>query len=118
MRLDEVVDMAIRQAARSSYHYRHGCVILSGKRVISAGHNDVRHRYGMVSVHAEINALWKIYDSDIYDNKRAVVIRVNETGNLCNSRPCDACMRALKRHGVRNVVYSTSGGNLEMEVIQ
>ena len=116
-RLDEVVDIAIEQAARSTGNFRHGCAITSGKKIISYGHNHMRKNVGTYSIHAEMDALWKIYDSDLYENKKAVIIRLNESGKLANSRPCSICMQALKQHGVKTIVYSTVSGQLQMETI-
>ncbi|AGE54171.1 cytidine and deoxycytidylate deaminase [Paramecium bursaria Chlorella virus NY2B] len=117
-RLDEAVSIAINQANRSTGNFRHGCVILSGKKIIAEGHNHMRRDIGTFSVHAEMDGLWKIYDSDLYDNLKAVVIRITTTGKLANSRPCEMCMAALRQHKIETIVYSTACGRLKMEKIK
>ncbi|AAC96568.1 cytidine and deoxycytidylate deaminase [Paramecium bursaria Chlorella virus AN69C] len=116
-RLDEAIESAIEQAKRSTGPFKHGCVVLSGKKIISEGHNHTRKQIGTFSVHAEMDALWKIYDSDLYEHKKAVIVRVNDSGKLANSRPCVICMAALQQHGVKTIVYSTPCGRLNMERI-
>ena len=117
MKLVEAIELAVEQAQKATGPFRHGCAILNGKKLLSKGHNHVRRHVGTLSIHAELDALWKIYDSDLYDNKRAVVVRVNGSGRLANSRPCSICMNALRQHGVHTVVYSTVHGGFQMERI-
>jgi len=116
-RLSEAIELAIEQANRSAAPFKHGCVILSGKKIISEGYNHTRKNIGTFSVHAEMEALWKIYDTELYENKKAVIIRVSPSGKLANSRPCTICMTALKQHGVKTIVYSTPCGRIHMEKI-
>ncbi|ABT14670.1 hypothetical protein NY2A_B271R [Paramecium bursaria Chlorella virus NY2A] len=116
-RLDEAIESAIEQANRSSGPFKHGCVIMSGKKIIATGNNHTRRDIGTFSIHAEMDALWRISDSDLYDNMKAVIIRVTNTGKLANSRPCEMCMAALKQHNIRTIVYSTTCARLKMEKI-
>jgi len=46
-----------------------------------------------------------------------VVIRVNKTGNLINSKPCNSCLYYLKLYGVKSVYYSDSNGEIIKEKI-
>jgi deoxycytidylate deaminase len=116
MRLCEAIDEAISCAEQADQPFRHGCVIMSGKKVVSNGFNHGRKHIGTYSVHAEMDALWKL-NSDAYDNLKAVIVRVSKTGYLGNSRPCTMCMAALKQHGVKTIVYSSIGGRIVMEKI-
>jgi tRNA(Arg) A34 adenosine deaminase TadA len=117
VRLIEAIDIAIDLAKKSDGPFKHGCLILSGKKIISRGNNHTRKNIGTLSVHAEMEALWRIYDSDTYDNKKAIIIRVTESGKLASSRPCHMCMAALSQHGVQTIVYSTRCGGISMERI-
>lgn len=42
---DHYLSLCLSQAAHSPLHYRHGCVIVRGGKVIGAGHNDYRPGY-------------------------------------------------------------------------
>ena len=118
VKLAEAIDMAIEQGKKSSGPFRHGCVIMSGKNVISKGHNHVRRNIGTLSIHAEMDAIWKIMDSEPYSNRKAVILRLSNAGTkLANSRPCSICMRLLKQHGISTIVYSTSSGKIDMDQI-
>lgn len=116
MRLSEAIDEAIECAKNAQEPFRHGCVILSGRKMVSSGFNHTRRQIGTFSVHAEMDALWCL-DSDNYDNLKAVIVRVSKTGYLGNSRPCDMCMAALRQNNVKTIVYSTVGGKICMERI-
>jgi tRNA(Arg) A34 adenosine deaminase TadA len=117
-KLIEAIDIAIEQAWKSSGPFRHGCVVLAGKNIIAKGHNHVRRNIGTLSVHAEMDAVWKMTDSEQYPHKKAVIVRVSSAGTkLSNSRPCEMCMGLLKQHGVHTLVYSTPSGNIKMEKI-
>ena len=117
VKLIEAIDLAIEQAKKSHGPFKHGCVIMSGKNIISKGNNHVRNQIGTLSIHAEMDALWKV-DSDQYSNKKAVIVRLSNAGTkLANSRPCSICMGLLKQHGINTIAYSTASGKVEMEQI-
>jgi len=46
-----------------------------------------------------------------------VVIRVNNKGNLANSKPCNNCIYYLRLYGVKNVYYSNDNGVIVKEKI-
>ena len=117
-RLHEAIDEAAEYALRSDGPFKHSCFIMSGKKIIARGNNHVRQQIGTSSVHAEIDAIWRINNTDLYDNLKAIIIRSSPTGRLGNSRPCVMCMSALKQHGIKTIVYSSVGGSIVMERIQ
>lgn len=43
-----------------------------------------------------------------------MVIRVNQDGNLCNSRPCMMCFDYIVRAGIRKVYYSNELGEIDV----
>ena len=117
VKLIEAIDIAVEQAKKANGTFKHGCVIMSGKNVISKGHNHVRNQVGTLSIHAEMDCLWKM-DSDQYSNKKAVIVRLsNADTKLANSRPCSMCMGLLRQHGVSTIAYSTSAGTIKIERI-
>lgn len=103
------IDAAMRQAELAVGTFRHGAVVLVGKRVVARGHNHVRGAAsaGVPSIHAEMDALWKLRDPPPSGQLRLVVVRLSKSGRLANSRPCAMCMNVLQRRGVHTVVYST-----------
>jgi len=118
VKLIEAIDIAIEQAKKSSGPFRHGCVIMSGKHVIAKGNNHVRNKVGTLSIHAEMDSVWKIMDSEQYANKKAVIVRLSNGGTkLSNSRPCSICMGLLKQHGINTIAYSTASGKIQLEQI-
>lgn len=116
-RLHEAICEAAEYARKSDGPFKHSCFIMSGKKIIARGNNHIRQQIGTSSVHAEMDALWRINNTDLYDNLKAIIIRSSPTGRLGNSRPCAMCMSALRQHGVKTIVYSSVGGRIAMEVI-
>jgi tRNA(Arg) A34 adenosine deaminase TadA len=117
VKLIEAIDLAIDQAKKSSGPFKHGCVIMSGKNIVSKGNNHIRTKVGTLSIHAEMDAIWKM-DSDQYSNKKAVIVRLSNGGTkLSNSRPCSICMGLLKQHGINTIAYSTASGKIQLEQI-
>ena len=108
----EPLEAAVREAMRSSMTQRHGCVLVHNRRIVSAAHNDMPHRF-RESVHAEVHALKKLKHRRPELLKRCVlyVIRIgpDSSGNaLKYSKPCAACARFIRECGVRTVFYSTN----------
>lgn len=46
-----------------------------------------------------------------------VVIRVNNNGQLLNSKPCNTCLYYMKLFGVKTVYYSDENGDIIKEKI-
>lgn len=46
-----------------------------------------------------------------------VVIRVNNSGNLMNSKPCNSCLYYLKLFGIKSIYYSDEHGEIVKEKI-
>ena len=46
-----------------------------------------------------------------------MVIRINNNGELVNSRPCNHCIQNLKMFGVKVVYYSNSQGEIVKESV-
>lgn len=65
-----------------------------------------------IGCHAEEHAIQK------YNFKRhkkckklhLVVVRVDDNGELCNSKPCSNCVQVLKNNNIRKVTYSVDDG--------
>jgi cytidine deaminase len=100
-----------------SYHegYFHIALIPKGKGFISSTNNYNRtylnNRF-VFSLHSEQAVLYKF--SNIIKEKNKIktlyVVRFNRNGILCCSKPCDGCVKAMKKNNVKYVVYSEDDG--------
>lgn len=50
MKSDQYLNLCLEQAAQSPLHYRHGCIVVKGGKVIGQGFNDYRPGYDGGSV--------------------------------------------------------------------
>lgn len=77
---------------------RHVSAIVSNNRVISLGYN--------FSVHAEEDALKKYFMKAPKCNVKVdlVVLRLNKSGRLMNSKPCKNCLLKIKQVNIRYVL--------------
>lgn len=65
----------------------------------------------LVGLHAELNACMKSGREDLSDFKM-VVLRVDRTGRLNNSKPCCGCQSVIKQFNVGEVWYSDAKGEI------
>lgn len=96
-------------AKQSKEKSKHGCLIVRGGSVQGFGVNVSRNIPGIIQetdalgVHAEIRAL---KDCNRTDGAVAYIARVNKQGEERHSRPCPACIAALKEAGIKRVIYT------------
>ena len=102
-------EVAEEVASKSGQYQRHGAVVVQNGKVISSGFNKTSGRYpNMQTLHAEMAAIKmcsSVIDSHVY------VVRINNQGDLQNSRPCRRCYRYMLKHGISKVWWSTGEGN-------
>lgn len=89
---------------------------------LAIGENSERMRFGndRLSTHAEMDALKKLYGLiRVQKCKKQkmdlVVIRVNKSGNLCESAPCYHCTKELEKTKVVNInrlYFSRADGSI------
>jgi|GEM_PF-343685 len=105
-----------------------GAVVSYGKSIVGVGcnsafkshplqkkYNQNRPKFSEFSnhpIHAEIDALIKASSTAGKDltGAKIYVYRENKLGKLAMSRPCRACMQAIKDFGIKDVYYSTEDG--------
>ena len=81
-------------------------------------YKDTGQRYLPPKVHAEAAALQKIKYLDIDFSKiKLFVYREFRDGRLAMSRPCSACMAAIKELGIKNIYYTSNDGYCHEEII-
>lgn len=111
------VDYAIRMAKKSTMEHKHGAVIVLHNEIIATGYNHRQyymcHGY---SIHAEIDALAKVKGKkNILHEAEMYVVRIGKfnptspnTFCIKNSKPCKDCSKAIVKHEIRRVYYSTT----------
>lgn len=104
--MDDALACAVQQALKSPETFRHGAVLLRGSRVLAAGRNRNLNSCGLSSIHAEMDAAWKVRGSRKTPT-HCLVVRLRRDQQFAYSRPCGACRRALLHMGVRRMTYTT-----------
>ena len=111
------IDIAISEAAKSTYRFRLGAVIIQNGRVLGKGFSQYRNspinvsdaHVKMCSVHAEADALrdaigyfqqWPLKKATIY------VARLNKANLLVLAKPCDRCTSLLLANGVKCMIWT------------
>ena len=106
-----------------------GCVAVYKKHIISTGFNTNKtnpiqmkyNKYRSLSydngfqpkpkLHAEMSCLLSIKDMDIdFSKVKFYIYRQQSNGELGMSRPCGACMHAIKDLGIKEIYYTTYDG--------
>lgn len=93
---------------------------------LSIGYNHARCYHTHCTTHAEMDAIDKLKTREktkkLY-KVNIMVIRVNNSGNLCSSQPCHKCihyMRTIavkKGYKIHKIFYSTSSGQIEHKIL-
>lgn len=71
--------------------------------------DKVVHRFNL---HAELNAILNAGDRDL-TGYSIYIFRKDCNGHISMSRPCKACMAAIKKCGIKKVYYTTRDGYAE-----
>lgn len=110
--MQEFIDIAKRNALRSSLNQKHGAVLISDGKVICEGYNKgLSDNY---SVHAEVDVLLKARKKYLSILPKCILIVVRVTGRkncLAMSKPCARCQQIIEESGVGTVHYSCSSNN-------
>ncbi|MFF6984676.1 hypothetical protein ACFZAV_45235 [Streptomyces sp. NPDC008343] len=105
------IDLAIRQAMRSSCRYRMGAILARGNRVLAAGPNVFRNAANVdfrnATFHAEETVLRRARRTT---GAVVYIARVNAAGNPMMAAPCRRCQAALSAAGVVRALYTTGAG--------
>lgn len=117
--ISEGFEVAYAEARKSVEVFRLGAAFVHRARVVSRGRNKTWNSCGLPSVHAEMDAAWKLPPSSSARDAHLVVVRLmrnSETMGL--SKPCAACMRSLVRLGVGKITYTTGDPTTPFETIR
>jgi deoxycytidylate deaminase len=120
-KLAHIVDVLKKAAIQSTLTHKHGACLLLGNQMITVGVNkrfSVRYQGKTIplTIHAELDALSNVHPRYL-KGMDMVIIRVNKSLQLLNSRPCNACVDKLIQKGIRKVYYSDVNGKIVYEFV-
>lgn len=108
--VDDAISVAYDEAMKSVETFKLGAAVVRRKSVVAFGRNKNTNSFGLPSIHAEMDACWKLDKNERFKDLHLVVVRVTKTGVAC-SKPCPACLRSMKRIGIRKITYTTGDPN-------
>lgn len=109
----------------SNHRCKIGCVVVSGHRIISTGHNSANKTHAFQAkidkrffgcecsgfLHAETDALLPLIKGGVnLSNASIYVYRKMKDGSIGMARPCPRCMSVIKQCGIRYINYTTYDG--------
>jgi len=101
--------------------HRHVAVIVKGGNVISVGRNRYKtHPKSSEadftrSVHAEMDAIWRVKDKSRLQGATIYVARKGRNDLPGMSCPCVKCQEIINKHGLRRAVFTTEHGTGTMD---
>jgi deoxycytidylate deaminase len=123
-KLEKPLSILTKKALNSSscIQNKHSACLIKGDKIFSIGINKCikkihfGDKIAKSTIHAEINA---ILQADLRYTKGMdiLIIRVNKSRKLQNSRPCNSCIDKLRKHGIRKAYYSNEQGEIVWEFI-
>ena len=121
-KFDSILHSLKKMAKRSCLSQKHGACLLQGNKIYSLGVNKYfrlnlpDHEEIPITIHAEVDALSNIHSKYI-KGMDILIIRVNKSLKLINSRPCNSCIDKLQQRGIRKAYYSTNEGKIVYEYV-
>lgn len=104
-----MLTLAKRLAQKSDNQFKHAALILSSGRLIGQGYNSTTQ-------HAESRAIKQAKNLTLIKKSTLISIRVNETGEFRNSRPCIWCLEGMKDAKIKRVIFYLDGGWVELDI--
>lgn len=117
--------LAEKLSALSTHHkYYFGCVIYKSNRVMSVGINKdnsapkqwTKQTRPNMSLHAEIDALLNLTKDQCKNAVMYVYGKTRKRSNCFVSKPCDSCLLAIDKMGIKRVVYMSKGELQEIKL--
>jgi tRNA(Arg) A34 adenosine deaminase TadA len=122
----KLIDCLIQAALKSDVGNKHSAAVISGNMVVSLGYNKHAKLSHVSTIHAEMDALYKI-PKQFKKSTRLLdvfIIRVKVVKDACNgpaffvlknSKPCRHCLMNLAHKGIRRAFYSDVNGVICVE---
>jgi deoxycytidylate deaminase len=76
-------------------------------------HARMNREFGFTSLHAECSALMRAKCGD-----KLIVVRLLKNDDLSCSKPCDKCMKYIKKQGIKEIYYINWDGELVSEKVK
>ena len=99
--IENIIVECINEAKKSNVRFKHGCIIIKGRKIISKAYNKYSYNptKRRATIHAEEAAILKCNKKDMC-NADLYVIRYNENciSNhyyITNSKPCKCCEQKI-----------------------
>lgn len=109
--------MAKKAVRFSTSKFRLGAAIVSGRKVVSIGYNQMLRTNPLVrkydqfkAIHAEVSAIIRIKNKELLRGSTLVVYRETKNGVQEIAKPCDVCQKIMRDFGIIEVYYSTPTG--------
>jgi deoxycytidylate deaminase len=122
-KLIESINILKKKAQNSDLQFKHSACLIKGNKICAIGINkyikDIiinDNIKGKTTIHAEIDA---IINSNSKNMKGIdiLIIRLGQSNNLQNSRPCNSCIEKMRKKGIRKAYYSNEFGEIVYEFI-
>jgi len=105
-----------KEALKSKYQYKLGCILVHGSTVVSKGHNKSTKTHKIAyynntqhecaTIHAEIDALIGVSKEDAKKCDLYVVRVRRKDHKLAMAKPCKMCQKIINKMGIKRVIYS------------
>ena len=123
---ESIMNDLIKTAMKSTVNNKHSAMLIKNDTIYKSEYNKfikeitIRKNNNTyihhLTVHAEIHACH--YNKKNAKGMDIIVIRIDKMGTkLKNSRPCNNCIRKLRKLGIRKVFYSNENGNIVSEYV-
>lgn len=115
-RFDYITNLAYDMRKSQCRRQFHVAAIFKRKRLISIGLNNIKTHPMMkglypdhpgLGIHAEFAAIIAAYGlKEDYSKYDIYVIRIDNNGNLANSKPCEHCSKILQNCNFKTIYHS------------
>lgn len=112
-----------KSCKKTDMKYKLSAGIMIGKHIVpnSVSCNSDRtfiHGELFHSKHAEHGALLYLKNKKVRKNIKLIVIRIDSSGKLVNSTPCENCIHRIRSAGITKVIYVNENDKLIEEKIE
>jgi deoxycytidylate deaminase len=126
-KFSDQIEILKKLASKSNMAYKHAACLLKSDKLYTLGINkklrshfrtklDSKPSVALISIHAELDCISNC-NPKVCKGMDILVIRVNKSNKLLNSRPCNSCIEKLQKRGIRKVYYSDNDGNILSEYV-
>lgn len=114
---EEIFDLAVSQAKKSTMRHRHGSVIWKSGKILGAGYNFALGASRRFSIHSEKDALKGLRFEQTHGANLLCIRLTVSQGLMASSCPCTGCTGLLKRRGLKSLFWFDSFGNLNRTLL-